>query len=140
MMVTRVEGWEERLDAVIADALVRPYVLGEHDCFRMACEVMEVVIGVDRWEEFAGKYKTRRQAERLLAVHGSTFEEAGDWFFKTPHVPPAQARRGDICCVETEDKVKHLGICIGKHTALLGPDGLVFLPTLGLRCAWRIGD
>ena len=128
------------MDDAISDALLQPYILGEHDCFRLACRVVELLTGVDRWSEFAGKYKTRRQAERLLAVHGSTFELAGDWFFGSPHRSSALAARGDICCVETEDGVKHLGICIGKFTALLGPDGLVFLPTLGALCAWRIGE
>jgi hypothetical protein len=140
MMTTRVEGWEVLLDDLITDALLKPYVLGEHDCFRLACSVVQMLTGVNRWPEFAGKYKTRKQAERLLAVHGSTFELAGDWFFGSAHLPASQATRGDICCVETEDKAKHLGICIGKYNALLGPEGLVFLPTLDARCAWRIGD
>jgi hypothetical protein len=139
-MTQRIEGWEDRLDAAISDALIEPYALGSHDCFRLACTVVKALTGVDRWDEFAGKYKTRRQAERLLAQHGSTFETAGDWFFGGENVTAAMARRGDICCIATEDGAKHLGICMGKHVALLGPDGLVFHHTLNALCAWRIGD
>lgn len=139
-MTQRVEGWEKLLDDAISDALVRPYVLGEHDCFKLACNVRAALTGVDRWSEFEGRYKTQREAERLLAAHGRTFELAMDWFFDAPNVPAASARRGDVCCVLTEDGVKHLGICIGKHVALLAAHGLEFHHTLGSVCAWRIGE
>lgn len=137
-MSPRIEGWEARLAAVIEDARARPYALGEHDCFRVACLAIEALTGVDRWPEFAG-YRTRREAMLKLAEHGSTFEAAGDWFFGVPNVSPRFARRGDVCCVETVDGEKHLGVCLGVSAAFLAPDGLLFVPTLTCLCAWRVG-
>lgn len=136
--MARRDGWEARLLAVIDAARARPYRLGEHDCFRIACQVVEALTGVDRWPEFAG-YASKREALAKLAQFGSSFEAAGDWFFGAPAVSVKRARRGDICCVETTDGEKHLGVCLGRDTALLGEAGLLYLPTLACRCAWRVG-
>src|SRR5690242_15369669 len=106
----RLEGWESRLHAVLEAAREKPYVLGEHDCFRVACRVVEALTGEDRWPEFDGKYSTTRDAKRLLARHGASFEAAFDWFFGVPAVSPRQARRGDILAVQTSDGEKHLGV------------------------------
>ena len=134
----RLEGWEKRLAAVIEAARTEPYVLGQHDCFRVACASVEALTGIDRWPEFAG-YTTKREALAKLAAHGSTFEAAGDWFFGSPSVSVRLARRGDICCVQTVDGEKHLGVCLGRDTAVLAPEGLTFVATLLCRCAWRVG-
>lgn len=139
-MSERLEGWESRLDAIIEDARRKPYELGEHDCFRVACRVLAALTGVDRWPEFAG-YKTKKQSLAIIARYGSSFEKAFDWFCgnPSPSVDVKFARRGDLCCVETADGEKHLGICLGRDTALLAPEGLIYIATLNCRCAWRVG-
>ena len=136
--MTRLAGWEEALGALIEQARAQPYVLGEHDCFRLACSVIEALTGVNRWPEFAG-YRTRREALAKLAAHGSNFEAAGDWFFGAARVDVKLAQRGDLLAVQTADGEKHLGVCLGAETALLGPQGLVFMPTLAALCCWKVG-
>jgi len=74
-----------------------------------------------------------------LAEHGSSFEAAGDWFFGAPSVDVRLARRGDICCVQTVDGEKHLGVCLGAEVVLLAPEGLISTPLPSCRCAWRVG-
>jgi len=134
----RLEGWEKRLFAELEAARHKPYALGEHDCFRLACRVIEALTGVDRWPEFAG-YTTRREAMLKLARHGSTFEAAGDWFFGAPSIDVRFARRGDICCIQDADGEKHLGVCVGADVALLAPDGLTHRRLLDCICAWKVG-
>lgn len=134
----RIEGWEARLAAIVEAARVRPYVLGEHDCFRVACEVVEALTGVDRWLEFVG-YRTKREALVLLARHGATFEAAFDWFFGAAHVDVRLARRGDIVALADETGEKHLGVCLGLNAAYLAPTGLVQVPTRQGLCAWEVG-
>lgn len=147
----RLEGWERRLFGVIEDARARPYVLGEHDCFRVACRVIEALTGIDRWPEFRG-YKTRREALRNIATRGKSFTEAGDWFFGVPNMPPALARRGDIAAIVTDELLKnnegeivgeykehHLAVVMGKQCAGLMDKGLIWLPTEWALCAWRVG-
>ena len=134
----RIEGWESRLMTIVDDARAQPYALGSHDCFRVACRVVEALTGIDRWPELSG-YKTKRQSKMRIAKYGSTFEEAGDWFFGAARVDVRLARRGDICALQTTDGEKHLGVCIGAEVALLADAGLVYLPTLDCLCAWRVG-
>lgn len=135
----RLQGWESRLAELVERARARPYVLGEHDCFRFACGAVQALTGEDRWPEFAGKYSTRRGALALLATYGRSFEEAFTWFFRSPAVEPAWARRGDVLAFATLDGEKHLGVCLGATTAGLGEGGLLFVRTMGCSCAWRIG-
>jgi hypothetical protein len=134
----RLEGWEGRLVQVIEAARHRPYVLGEHDCFRVACQAVEALTGEDKWPEFAGRYSTEREALHLLAQHGHSFEESFDWFFSVKHSDVRLARRGDIVALANGGQ-KHLGVCEGALVAALGPDGLVRVPLLECLCCWRIG-
>lgn len=134
----RIDGWESRLWKVINAAKDSPYVLGSHDCFRLACGVLEAITGVDRWSEFQGLYSTTGEAKRLIAKHGRTFEEAFTWFFGIESKPPKFARRGDIVAIEAGGE-KHLGVVLGAKAAFLAPEGLLFVLTRSCLCCWRVG-
>ena len=118
-----------------------PYIVGENDCFRMACRVVHALVGVDRWPEFHGRYSNYAESIRLLAEHGRTFQEAFDWFFGAPHAGWAMARRGDVVAFQTPDKEKHLGVCMGSTFALITVDeGLKFPPMRTALCSWKVGQ
>ena len=134
----RAAGWERRLDAVIEGARARPYVLGDNDCFRLACEVVKALTGVDRWPQFRG-YTTKREALARIAQYGRSFEAAGDWFFRSSRVPMTQARRGDVAALATSDGMKHLGIVMGDRVAFMSAEGLIWIRPSDCLCAWRIG-
>lgn len=137
--IVRLEGWESRLAAAIEWARARPYVLGQHDCFRVACRVLEALTGVDRWPEWAGRYSTKDEALALLAQHGSSFNAAFDWFFGVAHENPRLARRGDIVKCVDETGEAHLGVCVGPEVAVLRESGLAFAPLAAAHCCWRVG-
>lgn len=127
-----------RLATVIEDARKRPYKLGEHDCFRMACASVKALIGIDLWEQWGGRYKTRKGALKLIHTYaGAGFTEAFSKLFGSSPVNPLLARRGDI--LEYADTEEHLGVCIGARAAVLGEHGLEFVPLSSCRHAWRIG-
>jgi len=138
MVSERLEGWEGRLYALIASARDQRYVLGEHDCFRLACRVIEALTGVDRWPEFSG-YQTEREALARLAKFGSSFETAGDWFFGASRIGVKMARRGDICALTDDAGQKHLAILVDHRVACMLPDGLLFIEAARCHCAWRVG-
>ena len=136
--MTRTEGWEDRLLAVIEAARNKPYKLGEHDCLRVACQSVEALTGADLWPQFAG-YATRREALATILQYGKTLPDAVTFVLGVDPVSVRLAQRGDVChYVDAED---HLGVCIGEYVAVLGPDGLALVPITSdaLRCAWRIG-
>lgn len=135
---SRREGWEGRLYQILDAARSVPYELGRHDCFRVTCRVIEALTGVDRWPEFDGRYTTAREARRLIARHGRSFEAAFDWFFGQQNVPPAYAQRGDIVALADAAAEKHLGVCLGLEAAFLAPGGLVRVSTLSCLCAWKL--
>lgn len=113
-------------------------MLGEHDCFRVACQVVHALTGVDRWPEFAG-YKTRREAMIKLAQFGSTFEAAGDKFFGE-RIELNYARRGDIAAVQPDPAGdKHLAVVVGATVRGLSESGLVTLPLRTALCCWKVG-
>lgn len=134
----RLEGWEQRLDALIEDARNRPYELGVHDCFRLTCRVVEALTGVDRWPEFGG-YRTEREALGALAAYGRSFCLAGDRFFGLPRLPALHARRGDVLAYCDAAGKYHLGICMGASVALLGAEGVMFVSLSECDCVWRVG-
>jgi hypothetical protein len=135
----RREGWETRLAEVIEWARSQRYVLGEHDCFRVACAAVEALTGEDRWTQWRGRYSTKREALALLARYGASFDDAFDWVFGSDRVDARMARRGDIVSFATTDGEKHLGVCVGAEAAVLGAEGLIFVPLSACRCCWRIG-
>lgn len=137
--MARLQGWEGRLNELVQNADSKKYQLGEHDCFRFACEVIQALTGVDRWQEFEGKYSTRDEALELIYKKGETFETAGDWFFGAHNsIHRNYAQRGDICAVAQNDE-KHLGVCVGNHIVMLSENGILLLPLKQALRVWKVG-
>ncbi len=136
---SRLPGWEGRLCAVIADVHARPYELGVHDCFRLACAVIEALTGIDRWGEFAGRYRTARECLALLAEHGHNFTEAGTWFFGAQPVSWKRARRGDVLEYREPGGAAHLVVCVGAHCVGLADQGPINIALSACAHAWRVG-
>ena len=160
MGMTRKEGWELRLADSIEAARAKPYVLGEHDCLRVALGAVEAITGVEMWSRFAGKYSSRREALRLFLdrsrwsefyggeipkekeceAQGATltiFETVFSILFGTLPIDARLARKGDV--VKYVDREEHLGVCVGAQVAVLKDDGLSFVPRSKCSLCWRIG-
>jgi hypothetical protein len=135
----RLSGWEDRLAEVIAQARTKSYRLGEHDCFRLACAVVEALTGRDLWSPWAGTYTSKREALRRILEFSTDFTTAASKFFGVEHEPMPLARRGDVCEFRDPLGEQHLGIVLGVNVALLGPEGLRYLPRDACAHAWRIG-
>lgn len=133
----RREGWEARLQAIIEDARARPYVLGEHDCFRVTCRVIAALTGRDLWPAFRG-YTTRRESLAALARHGASFETAFDAVLGLRRISLPAAGRGDIAACIDRAGEKHLCIIVDHRAALLLADGLQFIPKARCHAAWRV--
>lgn len=134
----RLEGWETRLAAVMDRARHRPYQHGVHDCFSLACGVVEALTGVDRYAPYAGTYASRREALAAIAAYGDTFEAAASKFFGGAPIPINIARRGDIAELPI-DGLAHLAVVMGRTLYCAGEAGLVEYPrSMALR-AWVVG-
>jgi hypothetical protein len=134
----RLEGWEERLAGVIAAAKVKPYVLGEFDCFCLACSTVQALTGRDLWTPWAGSYRSKHEALLRIVEFGGDFTAAFTKLFGGAPMPMALGWRGDVCEFAEESGEQHLGIILGVNVALLGPDGLEYRPREVCRHCWRI--
>lgn len=122
---------------IIADAQSKPYKLGEHDCLRVACAVVQSRTSIDYWPRFAG-YKTKRQALARIARIASSLREAITATLGVPEIVPLLAQRGDL--VLFKDDEEHIGVCCGRRVAVLGETGLVYISITSskLTAAWRV--
>lgn len=147
----RTEGWETRLAAALERFHARPYRLGENDCFRLACAVLEALTGQDRWPEFDGRYASRRAAISLIRTYAdaapegiagsleSPFDVAFSGFFGVGPCSAGYARRGDIVKVCDANGTAHLGVCLGAQIAVYREQGVAREPRESAVCCWRIG-
>ena len=132
--------WPERLVEVIEAARDKPYVLGEHDCLRLACAAVEAMTGTDFWPRFAG-YKTKRQALVTIARIAPSLGEAVTATLGRAPGPALSAWRGDLVLYRDAQGDDHLGISAGRDVILLAPEGTLALSLgdAGVICSWRIG-
>ena len=134
----RLDGWEASLNSILEAASLRPYVIGEWDCFKMACDVIAAITGrPNPWPEWKGRYHDERSAVDLLHQRGGFMRAFSDGFGSEP-VSPRLAQRGDICAYRDEERIFHLGVCVGDKVALLSENGLVFVAIAQCKAAWRI--
>ena len=138
--MTRRNDWPERLTAVIEAARQQPYVLGRHDCLRVACAAVDALTEVDHWPKFKG-YKTKRQALARIARIAPSLGEAVTATLAVSPAPTFSALRGDLLLYRDESGEDHLGVCVGRYVVLTAPEGslLLGLDHPSLLCSWRIG-
>lgn len=139
-LLTRRNDWPERLTVVMEAARRQPYVLGTHDCLRLACAAVEAQTGADFWPRFAG-YKTKRQALVTIARVAPSLAEAVTATLGVEPSPVLSAWRGDIVLFRDEQGEDHLGVCMGRLVIVTAPEGTLSmaLDHPGLIAAWRIG-
>lgn len=135
----RIDGWEGRFWDTIHGAEGKPYVLGEHDCFKLTCDVVKALTGVDLWSPWKGRYSTERQALKLIAQYGGSFNGAFTKLFNTSVVDPSMARRGDVLRFDDDNGTPHLGVCVGSTVCLLAEKGLTRVERADCIACWRIG-
>lgn len=136
----RRNDWPERLVAVMDSARHRPYVLGSHDCVRLACSAVEAQTGIDFWPRFAG-YATKRQALVTIARIAPSLGEAVTVTLGVVPLAVLSARRGDIVLFCDDLGEDHLGVCMGRRVIVTAPEGTLSmeLDHPGLISCWRVG-
>jgi hypothetical protein len=100
-----IDGWEQRLNAVVAKHQALPGEWGKSDCWIMAMDAVEAVTGerilphLQRYSTEAEGYKVFRKAGYL-----ETVEEALASAFGEP-IAPVLAQRGDLGVIERDGRV-----------------------------------
>ncbi len=134
MVLTRLDGWEQRLAAFIEQRRMRPFEWAGNCCASFAIDAVETVTGRRVWNVTWG---TATEAARVIAKAGGLDAAAtsvlgpstSDW---------RKCRRADVALVETDAR-QSLAICTGQSLTAPGTRRLEHLPLNAALAVWRIG-
>jgi hypothetical protein len=133
--MARQPGWEKRLNAVVAKHQALPSEFGTSDCYLIADDGVEALLGERMYPDAIG-YKTEAGAARKLRQHG--FDTVRDAFAaKFAEIAPSMAQRGDIGVVDRGGVLSGgLFTSIGFMTR--GADAVEFLPASAVTYAFKV--
>lgn len=140
MLKNRKEGWEQRLITHIEKVHNKPFKRGQHDCALFVCNCIYEMTGCDLAEDFRGKYKTKKEAFKMLREKGC--ENLRDIAFArtgTPYENINFAKRGDVVLLKCGEGFS-LGIVdmSGRFAVTTGENELVYKPKDEWLEVWEI--
>lgn len=118
-----------------------PYSYGQSDCFFLVLGVWDALTGGQRREQYAGRYKTLRGAQRALRKEGHKSLVS---FFAADleQVAPAMARQGDIAVLAMADDLgtvqEHCAVCTGQQFVTKRPQGKTSHGLADVKAAFRV--
>jgi hypothetical protein len=105
---------------------------GKSDCVLRCADWVTKATGEDYAQDYRGKYATEAEAQGLLADLGADgAADLADRHLQAIDVPFAQ--RGDVVLYAGA-----LGICDGRYSHFLTPEGRTRIGTLKCRKAWKV--
>lgn len=125
------EGWDKRLNAVIADKVRAPFKWGIHDCCLFALDCVDAQIGTEFAKGIRGKYRSQKGAYKLLEEVGGYEAYLRSLGFTKK--PIEQAARGDVAFL---GGAMAWSVVVGDKVVATGPDGLVSLPIDKVLTVW----
>lgn len=115
------------LRSYLEDKRYDPYSLGSNDCFLFSADIIHILTGVNYKYIFEGKYKTKREALRLIEKYGG-FVSAIDTHTGIQMI--RVSNRDDLQNLDLallfidKDHMPHLGLILDNKVIMLGEKGL----------------
>ena len=121
----------------------RRFAWGEWDCCLFVADAIEAMTGVDIAAPFRGKYRTYREALKLIRML------CGDWPLECvaakiaaehgmAEIPVAQAQRGDMVLVNNGRRPVMGIVALNGRELIVVSDRLTRAPMSAARRAWRV--
>jgi hypothetical protein len=132
----RLNDWQARLGAYLADCRARSFEIGRHDCALFAAGAVEAMTGHDPAAEWRGRYTTQRGGLRVLRRAGFR-DHIAAVAAQFPEIPVPSALPGDLAVINTDDGPA-LGVMQGAAIYVLGPGGLGLMPRNVAARAFRV--
>jgi len=130
----RKSNWEKALNAEIERTRELEFSWDKNHCLGFAARCQEAMTGKTDFPE-AFTSTSFMSAQKIIKKHGGDLTSWMDE--KLQRINLLAAQRGDFIEVET-DIGEAIGVCIGEKVAVMGEDGLEFMPmTHGIR-AWKV--
>lgn len=127
--------WVARLRREVEACAADPFAYGRADCCTFVARCIDAMTGSDLAEKLAHCYHDRRSAFQFIAAEGGI--ELAISGFLGDSIPGANARRGDVCLVETEDG-PGAGICLGPTIAVKADGEMTAYPLASAIAHWRV--
>ena len=128
----------DRLSSLIAyaaEASVRPFRPGRHDCALFAAGWVKLVTGQDLARGWRSRYRSLRGGQKLMEEAG--FRDHVDLAAAhLPEIVPAFAQIGDLAVLEDDA----FGIVSGEMIYCLKPKGLGLVPRGEMRRAFAVRE
>ena len=113
-----------------------PFRWGSNDCCTFAAACVDALTDSNWTADLAKHYWDKRSALAYIADCGGV--AAGATARLGEPIPVLQARRGDVCLVETPMGYG-LAVCLGASVVIPGSRGLITKPLSEVHMAWRVG-
>jgi len=144
----RYADWPDRLINFISGRDTTPLKWGLSDCSLFASDAINSMNGSDPAHWFRGKYKTKKQAFKLLKQFGGGgLPETTEKIMKDmryPEIQPDKVNSGDLVLIDVENvhpDAFGLTSAIMANSAVAiaqGKDGLVYIDNPDIKRAWAI--
>jgi hypothetical protein len=119
----------------VADAGVRPFRPGRHDCALFAAGWVKLMTGQDLARGRRSRYRSLRGGQKLMEEAG--FRDHVDLAAAhLPEIAPAFAQIGDLAVLEDDA----FGIVAGEMIYCLKPQGLGLVPRGEMRRAFAVRE
>jgi hypothetical protein len=134
----KTEGWESRLDQLVAEATGKTFAWGDHDCALFAAAAVQAQIEVDFAADIRGRYDSLESGLKLLQRLGY-LDHVALAAAKLPETPVSLAQVGDVAVVDLGTAGVTLTIVGGYrlHGPMLGMRGT--MPLTSASRAFAVG-
>jgi hypothetical protein len=104
--LTRVDQWEQKLEAFFMQRVYMPFGWGTNDCCSFAFDSIEAITGVDIGGWFRGRYTMRLEAFMLLKEYsGGSVVETWDKLaedYGLEEIPIGEIQAGDVVTMKIQ--------------------------------------
>jgi Domain of unknown function (DUF6950) len=135
--MARLPDWERRFAEVVEKHRELPFKWGKSDCFILATDAVDALIGYIPSLMQVGAYSTEAGAYRLILAKG--YSDLGSGFADIfEEVEPAYANRGDLVTVLADEDKEGAAVCIGASLLGKGREGLTFVSRSRIKRAFKV--
>lgn len=135
------EDWRERLHDYLQEWDEKEFSWNTHSCLHFATGAVTVMTGMDYWwieREKLKHMKNRGQVLRYMTefggdLVGATRKVLSRARFQPRHIPG----EGDVV-IAVVDGVQCVGICLGRLTAFISKQGVVYIDPKEIVAAWKV--
>lgn len=132
----RLADWPTRLHDHIEEWRHKKFEWGKADCGHFCLYAEKAMCGSSRFEDWIGQYSSQKGFARFLVKMGVDDLAAGVGA-RLSEIEVIKAQRGDVTLIDTPDG-DALSLVVGDKVAAMGKDGLIFLPVMSAKKAWKV--